>query len=212
MYCKFLHTIKQHKNSKLVYDVDIRTFEDSVFTDHNWSEKYPDASEEIPPGSPVPLGKAAQVNVFADAAHADDFITRRSTTGIIIFVNGTPIQWYSKRQNTVESSTYGSEFVAMRIATELTIGLRNDLYTLGFPIHGPANLFCDNQSMVINSSIPSSVLKKKHNSISYHRVRESVTAGILHIAKEPTKTNLANILTKPLAGPRFKKLISHILF
>ena len=121
---------------------------------------YPDASEEIPPGSPEPLGKAVQVNVVADAAHADDFITHWSTTGIIIFVNGTPIQWYSERQNTVESSTYGSDFVAMRIATELTIGLRNDLYMLGFPIHGPANLFCDNQSVVINSSIPSPVLKE----------------------------------------------------
>ena len=173
--------LKQHKNSKLVYDVDIRNFEDSVFTDHNWSEMYPDANEEIPPGSPEPLGKAVQVNVFADAAHADDFITRRSTTGIIIFVNGTPIQWYSKRQNTVESSTYGSEFVAMRIATELTIGLRNDLYTLGFPIHGPANLFCDNQSVVINSSIPSSVLKKKHNSISYHRVQEKVLQQVSYV-------------------------------
>ena len=93
---------------------------------------YPDASEEIPPGSQEPLGKAKQVNVFADAAHADDFITHRSTAGIIKFVNGTPIQWYSKRQSTVESSTYGSDFVAMRIATELTIGLRNDLYTLVF--------------------------------------------------------------------------------
>ena len=157
-------------------------------------------------------GKAVQVNVFADAAQADDFITHRSTTNIILFVNGTPIQWYSKRQNTVESSTYGSEFVAMRIATELTIGLRNDLYTLGFPIYGPANLFCDNQSVVINSSIPSSVLKKKHNSTFYHRMQESVAAGILRIAKEPTETNLADKLTKPLAGPKFKKLISHILF
>ena len=95
--------LKQHKNSKLVYDVDICNFEDSFLTNHNWSEMYPDANEKIPPGSPEPLGKAVQVNVFADAAHADDFVTRRSTTGIIIFVNGTPIQWYSKRQNTVES-------------------------------------------------------------------------------------------------------------
>ena len=88
----------------MVYDVDIRKFEDSIFTDHNWSEMYPDANEVIPPGSPEPLAKAVQVNVFAVAAYADYFITRWSTTGIITFVNGTPIQWYSKWQNTAESS------------------------------------------------------------------------------------------------------------
>ena len=50
--------------------------------------------------------------------------TRRSFTGILIYVNRAPIIWYSKKQNTVESSTFGSEFVAMRIATEITEGLR----------------------------------------------------------------------------------------
>ena len=113
----------------------------------------------------------------------------------------------------MEGSTYGSEFIAMRIATEMIIALRNDLRMLGIPLEGPAHLFwCDNQSVVINSTVPSSMLKKKHNSISYHKVRESIAAGTLRIAKEPTETNLADILTKPLAGPWFKKLISNILW
>ena len=73
---------------------------------------------------PEPLGKLVKITVFCDASHADCLVTRRSTTGILIFVNGTPIRWYSKRQNTVESSTYGSEFVAMRIATEMLLALR----------------------------------------------------------------------------------------
>jgi len=56
------------------------------------------------------------------------------------------------------------------------------------------------------------MLKKKHNSISYHKVWESIAAGTLRVAKEPTETNLADILNKPLAGPWFKKLISNILW
>jgi hypothetical protein len=204
--------LKQHKNSKLVFDPHIRDFPDESFASHDWTEMYPDAKEELPDHAPEPLGRAVQINVFVDAAHADDLITRRSTTGIIIFVNGTPIRWYSKRQNSVESSTYGSEFVAMRIATELIIALRNDLRLLGIPIVGSANVFCDNQSVVLNSTLPSSMLKKRHNSISYHKVRESIAAQIMRVAKEPGNSNLADILTKPLAGPRFKKLLSHILF
>ena len=204
--------LKAHDKSKLVFDYDRREFPESKFQTYDWTEMYQDAQEEIPDGVPEPLGKPVQITVFADAAHADDLVTRRSTSGIIIFVNGTPIRWYSKRQNTVEGSTYGSEFIAMRIATEMIIALRTDLRMLGVPLDGPATLFCDNQSVVINSSVPTSMLKKKHNSISYHKVRENIAAGTMRVAKEPTETNLADILTKPLAGPRFKDLIRHILW
>jgi hypothetical protein len=43
--------------------------------------------------------------------------------GIIIFLNGAPIPWYLKRQNTIELSMFGSEFVAMKIATEMVEGI-----------------------------------------------------------------------------------------
>ena len=76
---------------------------------------------------PEPLSKPVKIMVFCDASHADCLVTLWSMTGILIFVNGTPIRWYSKRQNTVESSTYGSEFVAMRIATEMLLALRTTL-------------------------------------------------------------------------------------
>ena len=59
-----------------------------------------------------------------DADHARDKLTRRSVTGIIILLNNTPISWYSKRQKTVELSTYGSELVASRLAVEQLIVLR----------------------------------------------------------------------------------------
>ena len=56
---------------------------------------------------------------FVDADHAGNRVTRRSQTGILLFVNRAPIVWFSKRQNTVDTSTFGSEFVAMRISVEL---------------------------------------------------------------------------------------------
>ena len=104
-----------------------------------------------------------------DANHADNLLTRRSHTGIIIFVNNSPIIWYIKRQNTVDSSSFGSELIALRIATEIIEGLWYKLRMFGVAIDGPADVFCDNQSVVTNVSIHSSVLNKKHNSICYHR-------------------------------------------
>ena len=70
----------------------------------------------------------------------------------------------------MESSTFGSEFVAMRIAKDLTIALRYKLRMLGIPIDGPADVFCDNQGVAKNTSLPKSMLAKKHNAINYHAV------------------------------------------
>jgi hypothetical protein len=67
-------------------------------------------------------------------------------------------------------------------------------------------------SVVTSSAKPESTLKKKHNAISYHKVQESIAQGMIRIAKEPGETNLADILTKPLPGPRMKMLIQHILY
>jgi hypothetical protein len=62
----------------------------------DWSKFYPDLSSEvIPPDAPESLGEPVQINLFCDASHATNLVTRRSTTGIIFFLNGTPINWYS---------------------------------------------------------------------------------------------------------------------
>ena len=152
------------------------------------------------------------MNAFVDANHAGNKLTRRSHTGIIIYLNCSPILWYSKAQSTEESSTFGSEFVAMRIMVELLESMRYKLRMMGIPIDGPANVFCDNKSVVTNATVPTSTLKKKHNSIAYHRVREAVAAGVLQIAKVHTSENLADLLTKSLAGPQLKQLIQKILW
>jgi hypothetical protein len=112
----------------------------------------------------------------------------------------------------VETSSFGSEFVAARIAVELIEGLRYKLRMFGVPIDGPTNVFCDNQSVVTNTTIPESTLKRKHNSIAYHRVREAAAAGTIHIAKESHETNIADMLMKPVTGPRLKALCERVLF
>jgi hypothetical protein len=204
--------LKHHENSNLVFDPNYVTWEEAGFTQHDWSNFYKDATEKLPPNAPKPRGNAVQMNAFVDADHAGNKVTRRSHTGIIIYLNCAPIIWYSKAQNTVESSTFGSEFIAVRILVEMLESLRYKLRMLGIPIDGPVNAFCDNKSVVTNSMIPTSTLKKKHNSIAYHRVREAVAAGVLQIAKVHTDENLADLLTKPLSGTRLKALIQKILW
>ena len=112
----------------------------------------------------------------------------------------------------MKSSTYGSELVVARIATELILELRYMLRMLGVPLDGPSLMLGDNMSIALNTIVPSNVLKKKHLGIGYHRVRESIAAKVLRYAHVRSEENLADILTKPLANLIFHSLVRPILF
>ena len=174
-------------------------------------EIYVDAEEQLPHNAPEPRGNEVDLNVFVDADHAGNRITRRSHTGIIIYANMSPISWFSKRQNNVESSTFSSEIIALKIATEQIKALRYKLRMFGIPISGPARVFCDNDSVVTSSTFPESTLKKNHCSIAYNKIRESFAAGTLLVFYENTKSNIADLLTKVLPYETRKKLIQAIL-
>jgi hypothetical protein len=204
--------LKRHKKSALLFDDNEPVYDEERFAVCDWSEYYPGAREAIPPNAPEARGKSVVTSCFVDADHAGCKATRRSHTGVLIYVNKAPIIWYSKRQNTVETSTFGSEFVAMKIAVEQIEGLRYKLRMMGVPIDGPTNVFCDNEGVVKNSTKPESVLKKKHNAIAYHRVREAQAAGTIRISKEDTSTNLADGLTKCLTRPRMQEIFGRILW
>jgi hypothetical protein len=195
--------LKSHLDmGRIAYDSLTPEINGSVFRDGDWKEFYGDVQEEMPPKMPKARGNPVTISAFVDANHAGNVVTRRSHTGIILYVQNAPIVWYSKRQNTVEAATFGSEFVALRICKELIVAMRYKLRMFGVPIDGPANVFCDNRGVVKNASIPESTLLKKHNAINYHAVREAVAAGIMRVGKEDGETNLADLLTKVIVGQK----------
>ena len=81
-----------------------------------------------------------------DTNHAGNMTNWRFHYGIIIYVNNAPAIWYSKRKNTVEASSFGSDFVVLRIDTEIIEDPRYKLRRFVVPVYGPAELFCDNNS------------------------------------------------------------------
>ena len=191
--------LKNADQARIFFDpghIDLTMVDFGVTEVEKWKEFYADAEEQLPPDMPTPLGLAIRITCFVDSDHASNQITRRSHTGIIIYIQNAPIIWFRKRQNTVESSSFGSEFVALRIATEMIESLRYKLRMFGVPIDGPARVLCDNKSVVTNSSIPASMLNKKHNSICYHRVRECQANGTIAVGWIQTHYNQADLLTK----------------
>ena len=207
--------LKSHPKMKLVFDPTRVGLDESSFAEVGidaWKDFYGDVVEELPPRMPIPRGRSVDITCFVDSNHAGNVVTRRSHTGIIIFVQNAPVIWHSRRQNTVESSTFGSEFVAMRQAKEMIVALRYKLRMFGVPISGPAAIMCDNQGVVKNASIPDSTLTKRHNAINYHVIREAAAAGIIKIGKEDTKSNLADLFTKVLPQERRNQLLSYMTY
>jgi hypothetical protein len=149
---------------------------------------------------PIPLGNPIQLSSFVDANLYHDLITGRSVTGgVLHLINGTPFDWYSKKQSTVETATYGSEFVAARTAIEQIIAANRIAFRyLGVEvIGGPTHLFGDNESVITSGTIPQSTLNKRHVALSFHRVRESIAAGIVNFHHVSTKEdNPADVLSK----------------
>ena len=93
---------------------------------------------------------------------------------------------------------FGSECVALRIATEQIISLKYKLKMMGIKVEDPANVFCDNEALAKKSSTPQSVLTKKHNAICFHKVRECCAAGIIRVGWIDGKSNPADLFTKVL--------------
>lgn len=156
-----------------------------------------------------PKGELCTITCYVDADHARDMVPRRSVTGI---VNNTPVSWVSKCHKRVESSTYGSEMVASRIAVEMIISIRYFLCMLGVNLEPSSLLGGDNMTVVLNTTIPSSALKKKHLACNYHKVRESIAAGFIKYGHIRSEDNLADLLTKSFSRSVFEKLCSQYIF
>jgi hypothetical protein len=176
---------------------DTPDYSDMNRTRYDWERTvYGKVKEEFPTDAPVPLGKPIILTSYVDANLHHDMITGRSVTAVLHFANQTPIDWFSKKQPTVETATYGSEFVAAKMAVQQVMGIRTFFRYLGVTITGPTHLFGDNGSVVTSGSLPHSPLRKRHHALSYHYTREAIASGAVDFQFLPGHLNPADILSK----------------
>jgi hypothetical protein len=148
---------------------------------------------------PQPRGLGFIMSAKVDADHAADTVTRQSRTvltGFLVRLNSSLIYWSFWKQNSVESRSFGSEFIAMKQCCEYLRGLRYKLRMMGIPCVGPAYILGDNQSVLANTPIPDSTLKKKNQSIAYHYIREGAARVKWRTSHVNTHDNKADLLTK----------------
>lgn len=202
--------LKHRKNQRIIVDSrDPKFFDESGAMDVDLCQKlldqYPWAAEELDANLPEALLDEIALTGFVDSDHSHDTVTRRSITGLIIFLGRTPILALSKRQGAIETSTYSAEFCAMKTAVEEIVAIRYMLRCLGVKVESPSPLLGDNKGVIQNSTLPDSILKKKHVAISYHKTRECTAAGIVHPLKTKGDWNFSDIMTKATTEKVFRQ-------
>jgi len=184
---------------------DYSRFMQEQETDFDCSYIYGKVKELVPKGMPEPKGKSVTSTFFVDANLGHAKVTGRSCSGILTMLNLTPIDWFSKLQNTVETATCRSEFCVARQAIDKILAECYKLRALGVLLDGPAYMFGDNKSAVLRSTIPTHGLNKRHNFVVYHQVWECIAATheggpIVIFFHIDGKESPADIQTKTLSG------------
>ena len=128
------------------------------------------------------------------------------------FLNQTPIDWHTKKQETVETATHGSEFAAAWTAIQQIAGLRQALQYLGVPLRESSYLFGDNESVVTSSTLPHSPLSKRHHALAYHYTREAVASNMVAFHHIGGDLNPADVLSKHWGHSQVYSLLQPLLF
>jgi hypothetical protein len=202
--------MKEARIRVLTNEPDYSDYQDP---EYDWSSSvYGDVMEIIPTDILEPKGKYVTLSHYVDATLYHDMVTGRSVTAILHFLNQTLMNWYSKKQATVKTATFGSEFIAARTTIDQIIGLRTTLRYLGVPIRGKSYVFRDNKTIINASSTPHAKLHKRHNALSFHRVREAVASKYVTIFHLPGEYNPADILSKHWAYALVWPTMNALLF
>jgi hypothetical protein len=103
--------LKKYHNTEIVYDTSDPCVELPNFEHKDWTSSefgHISGEEELPPNMPEPRGFGFIINAKVDADHAANTVSRRSRTGFLVYLNSSLVYWMSKKQTSVESSSFGS--------------------------------------------------------------------------------------------------------
>jgi hypothetical protein len=155
-------------------------------------------------------GDTTTLPAYSDADFASNLDDHRSTTGVILIVNGGPVVWKSQRQKCVSLSTTESEYVAASAGGKEVVWMRRLLQDLGRRQDQPTELFIDNQSAIKLVRNPEFHQRTKHIDVKFHFIRDLQENQLINATYINTENQLADLLTKGLDGPRFRKLRQEI--
>jgi transposase InsO family protein len=134
---------------------------------------------------------------YCDSDLGGDLGARKSTSGYVFMLGGACVSWSSRLQSVVAQSTMEAEYIAASMATKEALWLRNLLSDFGMVV-SPVQILCDNQSAIAVATNPIMSQRAKHIDLQYHFLRDRIVRKEIALSYVSTKSNLADVLTKPL--------------
>jgi hypothetical protein len=154
--------------------------------------------------------KKAQLVGYSDSELAGDVDTRKSTTGVVFFLDGNVITWQSQKQRIVALSSCEAEYIAAATASCQGVWLARLLAELKGEEASTFSLKIDNESAIALSRNPVFHDRSKHIDVRFHYIRECVEENRVQLQSIGTVEQLADILTKALGRERFCELRSRL--
>jgi hypothetical protein len=153
-------------------------------------------------------GSSSQLSFcgYSDANWGGDPDDRLSTSGYAFMLAGACISWSSKKQRSVATSSTEAEYVALSLASQECVWLRNLLLDIGFEQSNATVLYEDNQGAIELARNPKHRGRSKHIDIRYHFVRELLQRNVISVVYCPTNEMLADVMTKPVPKPTFVRM------
>ena len=149
---------------------------------------------------------SSSLSCFCDASYASCTLTRKSTTGYLVFLGGAPVSWSSKRQTVTALSTLEAEFVAIAAATCEVIWIRGLLCSVGLGDSKPVKIYTDSRNAYSYCIKPIASTHTKHIDVKFHFVKDHLADKSIELHCVSGEDQLADYLTKPLFKPRFARL------
>ena len=135
---------------------------------------------------------------YSDSDYASDTDNRKSRYGTCWILNGGVIAYESQKQTNSVDSTTEAELIAGCEAGKQSTFLHNILYTMVPGNYLPIQIRQDNQGAIALAENPQFHKRTKHIDNKHYYVRELVEDNRIRITYIPTKTMVADVLTKPL--------------
>ncbi|KAL8088531.1 hypothetical protein AgCh_038349 [Apium graveolens] len=145
----------------------------------------------------------------SDADYAGCKIDRKSTTSTYQFLGNKLVYWFSKKQNSVSTSTAEAEYIAAGSCCAYILWMKNQLLDYGLQVN-KIPIFCDNTSAIAITENLVQHSRTKHIDIKYHFIREHVMNGTVELHFVPSEKQLVYIFTKPLDESAFTRLVSEL--
>lgn len=141
----------------------------------------------------------------SDADHAGCKVDRKSRSGFIAAINGSAVQWWSRKQTSTALCTAESEYISMTESCKEISWMRKILEEIGCTQTDPTILRVDNAAAESWAKAESTPRRAKHIDLRYHKIREYVKAETIAPQHVPSSENEADGMTKPLGRFYFEQ-------